>query len=146
MRYRPHCYDPQTFLIYIDSYENGNLVGYYYHPYRDELRYFSSLMQFLEQVEECLDREEMPQAYRAMRSFVKKQSTWNTEEIEESFALAKMATFEIRIFFRRNSSWQGELIWLAEGCKQSFRSVLEMVFLMNSALIEMEMRPNTIAT
>ena len=45
-----------------------------------------------------------------------------------------LATFALRIIFRQNSSWQGSITWLEAGREQSFRSVLELIFLMDSAL------------
>ena len=44
------------------------------------------------------------------------------------------ATFEMRVLFRQNASWQGELLWLEKNTRQSFRSVLELITLMDSAL------------
>ena len=44
------------------------------------------------------------------------------------------ATFELRILFRQHASWQGELLWLERSDRQSFRSVLELITLMDSAL------------
>ena len=44
--------------------------------------------------------------------------------------------FLITIHFKQNSSWQGEIQWLnGKGRKMFFRSFLEMVMLMNEALI-----------
>lgn len=140
------CYDAGTFLIYIDSYENGNPVGHYYNPCKDEIGYFRSLIQFLEQVEECLDVEDIPQAYQTMRTFSKSSKLRWMEDYEDSPVMGKMATFEIRILFRRNSSWQGQLLWLEGGMEQSFRSVLEMIFLINSALIEVVDLSGRVAT
>lgn len=142
----PRCCDIRTFLIYIDSYENCNPVGHYYNPCRHEMGYFRSLIQFLERVEECLDIEDMPQAYQSMRTFSKRQNVLGMPDYEEAVPMGKMATFDIRILFRRNSSWQGKLIWLEGGCEQSFRSVLEMIFLMNSALEEPERFSEKMAT
>jgi hypothetical protein len=40
----------------------------------------------------------------------------------------------VRVLFRQNASWQGSLTWLEEGKEESFRSVLELLLLMHSAL------------
>ena len=40
----------------------------------------------------------------------------------------------MRILFRQNASWQGELLWMEKNARQSFRSVLELITLMDSAL------------
>ena len=46
----------------------------------------------------------------------------------------KIATFAIKILFRQNTSWQGSILWLEWGEEQSFRSVLELIYLMDNAL------------
>jgi hypothetical protein len=45
-------------------------------------------------------------------------------------------TFQIKVKFMRNASWQGEIHWVEENKKQNFRSDLEMIRLMDEALIE----------
>ena len=40
----------------------------------------------------------------------------------------------MRILFRQNASWQGSVTWLEGGRDESFRSVLELLLLMHSAL------------
>ena len=48
------------------------------------------------------------------------------------------ATFELQILFRQHTSWQGVLFWKEQHREQSFRSVLELILLMDSALREQE--------
>ena len=48
----------------------------------------------------------------------------------------KKATFALSVRFRQHSSWQGYVTWLDKGQKQNFRSVLELIFLVDSALRE----------
>jgi hypothetical protein len=38
------------------------------------------------------------------------------------------------VLFRQNASWQGSITWMEGKQEQSFRSALELIFLMNSAL------------
>ena len=45
-------------------------------------------------------------------------------------------TFEVRLINTQNATWQGELQWLEQGVTQNFRSVLEMLTLMDEALAE----------
>ena len=47
-----------------------------------------------------------------------------------------MATFAVRVLFRQNASWQGEVTWLEGKREESFRSVLELILLMDGALQE----------
>ena len=53
---------------------------------------------------------------------------------EESGASA--CTFEVTVKFQQNSTWQGQIFWAEKNIKQNFRSVLEMLRLMDEALGE----------
>ena len=45
-------------------------------------------------------------------------------------------TFHISVRFQRNATWQGEIHWIEENKQQYFRSVLEMIKLMDEALTD----------
>jgi len=45
-------------------------------------------------------------------------------------------TFEISVKFMQNSTWQGQIHWVEKDLKQNFRSALEMLKLMDEALVE----------
>jgi len=47
-------------------------------------------------------------------------------------------TFEISVKFRQNATWQGQILWAEKSTKQTFRSVLEMLKLMDEALTDGE--------
>ncbi|WP_164997154.1 hypothetical protein [Clostridium minihomine] len=44
------------------------------------------------------------------------------------------ATFVIKVLYRSGSTWQGTLRWVDGNKEQNFRSELELLHLMNSAL------------
>ena len=48
----------------------------------------------------------------------------------------KKQTFIVEIIDYQKSTWKGQIHWLQEDKKISFRSVLEMLHLMNSVLLE----------
>jgi len=45
-------------------------------------------------------------------------------------------TFEVSVKFKQNADWQGQILWAEKNLRQSFRSVLEMLKLMDEALAE----------
>lgn len=49
-------------------------------------------------------------------------------------ALPGKASFELDILFRQNYSWQGRLKWPEAGKEAVFHSVLELIFLLESAV------------
>ena len=48
--------------------------------------------------------------------------------------LGEQATFVVHVQFRQNATWQGTIQWLEEKKTQKFRSMLEMLKLMDQAL------------
>lgn len=44
------------------------------------------------------------------------------------------STFLIRIHFKQNANWQGTIQWLEMNKTVPFRSVLELIFLLNEAM------------
>lgn len=133
MQYNPQRYDAGTFLIYIDSYEKSVPAGRLYYPYQEETCRFRSLTELVLAVEQFLETEEAPQSFHVVRTFFPLTAFW-PEEAEEGLKAGRIATFTLRILFRRNASWQGVVTWLEEKETERFRSTLELVFLMNSAI------------
>lgn len=46
------------------------------------------------------------------------------------------ANFSVRIHFRQNASYQGEIYWVERKQKINFRSLLELILLMQEAMEE----------
>ena len=84
-------------------------------------------------MEQMLDAMEFPQSFTQKRSFAD-YPRLKTGPPSTEFSQGKLATFAIKIIFRQNTSWQGSILWLEWGEEQSFRSVLELIYLMDNAL------------
>jgi len=119
--------------VCVDSYENGVLKGRFYNPYLSEGKEFQSMAQFLLGMEQTLDMMEFPKAFAARRTF-NTIPEWAAEAVETEVRTGSAATFQVRVLFRQNASWQGSVVWLEGKREQSFRSALELFFLMDSAL------------
>ena len=50
----------------------------------------------------------------------------------------RRGTFLLNIYDRQNSTWQGSISWVDKNEKQQFRSALELIKLIESALDEAE--------
>lgn len=120
-------------LVCIDSYTDGVPRGRVYGPLEQTLS-FSSLSQFLVRMEELLEERQEPQAYTVLRRFSEFLEPNPLAHSGPCQRKGQLATFELDILFRQNTSWQGLLQWRETGREQSFRSVLELVILMDSAL------------
>ena len=119
--------------VCVDSYENGVMKGYILNAYQ-EMEAFESLVQFLLGVETILEEQQIPQSYTSLRKFADLMPM--PEEMAAACYTGKgtKATFELQVLFRQHSSWQGVVIWRERNMEQTFRSVLELVMLMDSAL------------
>lgn len=125
----------RTTFVCVDSYEHGVLRGRFYNPYTHKGQSFESLTDFLLKTEQMMDEMELPKAFTATRTFTMPPKK-PTCEADSNGDPGKCATFALRILFRQNASWQGSVTWVERKQEQSFRSVLELVFLFDSALHE----------
>lgn len=130
---KPWVHENRRTLVCVDSYEQGVLQGRFFDAYQDT-ESFDSLSQFLIRMEELLENRQEPQSYTTARTFSSFLESSLREGSTSSIRRGRQATFELQILFRQHASWQGNLIWKETGMEQSFRSVLELVILMDSAL------------
>lgn len=120
-------------IVCLDSYHNGVPVGRIYGPQLGAAR-FQSLSQFLILMEELLEDTQMPQSCTEVRTFPTVTSFLESDADPLQLRRGADATFEIQVLFRQHTSWQGVITWLEARMEQSFRSVLELILLMDSAL------------
>lgn len=124
-------------LVCVDSYDGGVLKGRLLSAWQD-IECFSSLSQFLIKMEQLLDEMQQPQSYTTPRTFSDLLQPQTCSEDGSRSRRGDRATFELQILFRQHSSWQGVLHWRERGLEHSFRSVLELVMLIDSALRSLE--------
>ena len=123
----------RTTTVCIDSYENSVPKGRFYNRYLPEGKTFQSVTQFLLKMEQTLDDMDFPKAYTTTRTFASPVE-YETGPPGPEFRMGDEATFTIRILFRQNASWQGSVTWVEGKQEQSFRSVLELILLIDNAL------------
>ncbi len=128
-----HPWNQQTMLVCVDSYENGVPQGQIFLPGQPGER-FESLSQLLLRGEQLYERSGGVQSYTTPRVFALANPLPPAPCAAGELTRGNLATFEMRILFRQNASWQGELLWMEKNARQSFRSVLELITLMDSAL------------
>lgn len=128
-------YEMKTSIVNITSYENRNLVGRLQNPYFKEDMHFKSTTELIFLIEDMLNNLNFPQPSMESRKFKKvfpkNEKTSETSPPEEADILA---SFKINVFFRQNVSWQGNLVWLERQEEAQFRSVLEMLMLIDSVI------------
>lgn len=137
---RAYAHQYRTTLLCIDSYENGVPAGRMYNPALEEGAAFQSLTQLLRQMEGLLDTLEFPQPFNAPRRFAAPPPLPGDAPAASAERSGRLATFAVQIFFRRNASWQGSVSWLEGRQDSPFRSAMELVLLMDSALLGQTLR------
>ena len=123
----------RTTIVCIDNYENCVMSGRLYNPYLPEGDSFHSTMEFLKKMEFMLDEMKFPQSFRANRVFCQLPEPKVTTPPMGSPPSGAHGTFHLKVLFRQNASWQGSVTWVEGHREESFRSVLELLFLMDSA-------------
>lgn len=121
--------------VCVDAYDKGVLKGRFYNAYQ-EMERFVGLMQFLMKVESMLEEQQIPQSYTTLRTFSNGIHGGEGAVAAERIRKGEKATFELQVLFRQHSSWQGVILWKDRKLEESFRSVLELTLLMDSALRE----------
>ena len=141
-------YSPNMVNLCVDSYGGERQEGRLYHQYTAGPVPFSSLFEAFDRMERLYDDLGFPQSATRIRAFgadrrAEELPEYERKEIEEMESFDKVtgqrgkdATFLIRVQYRQNSSWQGEVTWVDGQKKEYFRSALELVRLIDSALDE----------
>ena len=131
----------KTTLIKVYSYHNKCMQGTITNPFFEKDIVFENVMQLITIVEHISDSLFFPQKTMELRQFADNkvdQKTNSFDFVTTSYFdnLLPIATFELEIIFRQNASWQGNIIYAEKGLSSSFRSVLELLSLMDSVLAE----------
>ncbi len=134
--------DMKTSYIRIHSYQDKNPVGTFYNLYYGKEIAFGNLTRLLFLLEDMMDAMGSPEVSVQSRRFnniPKQPERASMEEYPQLQPEQKViATFKIKVLFRRSASWQGTVSWAEEQKEVSFRSVLELVKLLDSALPQPE--------
>ena len=133
-------------IVYIDSNTDHRLVGQLYNAYYDKTVPFQNEIEFLRALESLFDSLSFPSRFENYRHFnaeskrhlSRKSGKSITEQERKDLPMsreaAEKATFVIHVEFRRNATWQGTIHWVNEDKLKSFRSTLEMIWLIDEAL------------
>ena len=124
----------RTTIVCVDGCENSVLSGRIYNPCLPQGDGFRSTIQFLKKMEALLDQMKFPQSFSVNRVFRPSPEIKLNGPPDARSKVGKAGTFALKILFRQNASWQGSVVWLEGGREESFRSVLELLLLMDSAV------------
>lgn len=130
--------------------ENGiDWKGKIYNSILNKEITFYSVNDLVIKLEELMDVLCYPQRGTDIRSFanknkertlLRKERLKSMEASKDIELKGKKATFVVKVAYRQNSSWQGEITWVEENKTQRFRSALELIKLIDSTggILEIE--------
>ena len=117
------------------------LKGEMFHSYQEKGIAFDNLEQMINHMEQFFDRLGFPQRSTNSRSFfpqtLVQHHSQEEKVMKDEQVLSKhgeLGTFIVRVQHRQNSSWQGRLTWVEEDKTINFRSIWEMIKLIESAV------------
>ena len=134
-KFVPH--DMKKSVIKVYEYNEMNISGIVVNPYFENELYFGSTTQLLKMLDQFQDEISYPEKSMEPRSFGRegaKSLAELTKAREPAKSRKTLASFEISILFRQNASWQGSVVWMEKASSAEFRSVLELIFLIDSGL------------
>ena len=135
---------PNGVLLCVNSYhpERRQLDASFYHMYSEAPTRVENWDELLFKMEEFFDLIGFPYPTVNERSFdgdkdgilhsVKKEKVMRDDDLLKKHG--DLGTFIIRVQHRQNSSWQGRITWMDENKTVYFRSVWEMIKLIEGAL------------
>ena len=130
----------KTMLICVESYRERQIIGTLYHASNEEGKPFRNAMQMIMEIDSILESMSFPKSSLQRRSFARRETeekkTLNFQPNVSNYKerRGELATFKLRVTFKQNASWQGILTWVESETAEAFRSLLEMLMLMDSAL------------
>ena len=142
MVYQVNISAPNLMSVCVNELRGGCPVGYLYNKYSLERQEFQNVFDLMTLMEQTMDYCQYPQSATRQRTFgsanvqnrekKRVESMVKADEILEKSG--ELATFVIHVKYRQNSTWQGDIFWAEKQEKVNFRSALEMLKLIDSAL------------
>ena len=133
---------PNGVILCISGFRQKEPQGILYHSYQTEGQPFENAQQMVLLMEALYDSLNFPHPSTNERTFGEEHKNVRhrpeRERIMSDDALLSkhgdIGTFIVRVQHRQNSSWQGRITWMEEDKTIYFRSVWEMIKLIESAV------------
>ncbi len=147
---RNKLFAPNLVVIGIDNKYDGDYQGRIWDQYHLEAQKFRNSMELLRRVDAFLDDLDFPQRSTLPRSFagkaVPEESKFGNRKERQMVMKdlegknGNMGTFIVQVKYRQNATWQGQVVWAEQNRKVYFRSALELMKLIDSAIDEGELK------
>lgn len=129
-------------VVCVDKRSDAQIAGRFYHSYSTDGESFSNVEQLLFKLERFFDMLRFPFPSTNERYFQETKNEVYSDEkrvkvLKDEELLSKhgnLGNFIIRVQHRQNSSWQGRITWMDQNKTVYFRSMWEMIKLIDNAL------------
>ena len=129
-------------IIYLFNSPGEPVRGQIYSVYYDAFMDFCGVAQLLRAMESLFDTLDMPQAscekqtFRPLKRVKKKDEDEKMERFAETQKRTEteQASFLVHVVYRQYNTWQGTITWIQDKTSRNFKSVLEMLKLMDDAI------------
>lgn len=133
---------PNGVVLCIRESHSDAMRGELYHSYSTAPIPFENAQQMVLEMEKLYDRLNFPHPGTNERRFTEPHKdgqhiTERDKVMKDEELLSKhgdLGTFIVRVQHRQNSSWQGRITWMEQDKTINFRSVWEMVKLIENAV------------
>lgn len=134
--------NPSVFYICVDGILRGDEMGRLYHVFSERPFYFQDTGRLFKTMDTILDYLDFPQASMTSRRFIDredktvrgKKTVMEVKNKKAKEQRGNKATFIVHVRYRQHASWQGEVTWVESRQSVGFRSALELMKLIDSAL------------
>ena len=109
-------------ILHVTYYEKGMLTGWLSHVRLEKPLKIQNVPQLLFALDEILSQEDVPVVYHTAKDEMLPEDT--------------IATIWLQILFREHHTWQGRVIWENQRMEAPFRSVLELIEILDEILDE----------
>lgn len=131
-------------VICIDRFAEGLSMGEFWHSYSKEPVHFRSFGHMVYLMEGLFDYLDFPRRANNVRSFQNEPTAYpkrkDREKVMADHDLLEkhgyLETFIVRVQHRQNNTWQGRITWADKDKTVNFRSIWEMIHLMETAIYE----------
>ncbi len=132
--------------VCVDERENEYFFGQVYHQELKEPETFYDINEMVLKIDEVFDLVKYPEASTKHRTFGRPQGRKiqisdeaeqeMEDNIQEKERAGKKATFIVKVQYRQNATWQGQVVWVEKNQTKQFRSALELIKLIDNATEE----------
>ena len=132
-------YQMKITVIEVVSYEERTISGRVINPFYAEPMPFYGMIQLLSLIENVHTELNYPEPTMEMRHYGEQSIKMTLTPCLRTDIADKpaIAVFKVSLFFRQNASWQGSIIWTEKDSVANFRSVLELIYLIDETLLSL---------